>query len=311
MSYSDDPPEISIVIPTRNRAQSLSRLLASLRGLLNPCNVKLEVLVVDNGSEDGTASVIEEEKGKFLGLRGIYESMRGQSAAINRGLKECRGEIICLIDDDVVLDPNWIDGLLSSYQATEFDALQGKVLPGVDPNGNPVDPEKLYSYNIPVVEFGDEIKEINGLTGAHMTFKRKVLKKVGLFDLRLGPGASGFSGDTEFSSRIRAANLRIGYTPHAIAYHELDPARYGSEYNRRVHYRKGLSRSIYRQEAILFKIIPNLFVNLIRYGIYRLAGNAEKLHKTEGRILRYWGYLMGRVKGREGGKASTFGVKKL
>jgi len=311
MSYSDDPPEISIVIPTRNRAQSLRRLLASLRGLLNPCNVKLEVLVVDNGSEDGTASVIEEEEGKFPGLRGIYESMRGQSAAINRGLKECRGEIICLIDDDVVLDPNWIDGLLSSYQETEFDALQGKVLPGVDPNGNPVDPEKLYSYNIPVVEFGDEIKEIKGLTGAHMTFKRKVLEMVGLFDLRLGPGASGFSGDTEFSSRIRAANLRIGYTPHAIAYHALDPARYGSEYNRRVHYHKGLSRSIYRQEAILFKIIPNLFVNLIRYGIYRLARNAEKLHKTEGRILRYWGYLMGRVKGREGGKASTFGVKKL
>ena len=307
------PVDVSIIIATRNRAKSLKRFLQSVHSLEYPDSVGVEVLVVNNDSTDETASVLLEEQAryrKFL-LTILYEDQRGQSAAINRGLKECRGEIICLLDDDVVLDSHWIKGLLSSYRATEFDALEGRVLPGSDPFGNPADPDKLYYYNIPVVDYGDEIREISGLTGAHMTFRRKVFEKVGLFDPRLGPGASGFSGDTEFSSRIHAANLRIGYTPHAIAYHELDPARYGSEYNRRVHFSKGLSRSVYRQEAILFKIIPNLFVNLIRYGIYRLAGNPEKLHKTEGRIFRYWSYLMGRVKGRERGRASTFGVKKL
>src|SRR5207245_695562 len=44
--------------------------------------------------------------------------------------------------------------------------------------------------------------------------------------------------------RVRKAGFRIGYAPHAVAYHELSPQRYGREYNRRVQYRKGMSRSI-------------------------------------------------------------------
>jgi hypothetical protein len=50
---------------------------------------------------------------------------------------------------------------------------------------------------------------------------------VGFFDSRLGPGAAGFSEDTEYSIRIRNAGFKIGYTPGAIVYHELNPKRYG------------------------------------------------------------------------------------
>lgn len=58
-----------------------------------------------------------------------------------------------------------------------------------------------------------------------MSFKGEVWERVGLFDLRLGPGASGFSEDTEFSIRICKAGFKIGYTPHAVVYHELNPER--------------------------------------------------------------------------------------
>src|SRR6185503_16024061 len=105
-------------------------------------------------------------------------------------------------------------------------------------------------------DYGEEIIAIRGLTGTNMSFKREVFERVGLFDLRLGPGASGFSEDTEFSLRIRRAGFRIGYTPHAVVYHELDPARYGSTYNRDVQFRKGLSRSIYRRDSIVFRVVP-------------------------------------------------------
>jgi GT2 family glycosyltransferase len=127
----------------------------------------------------------------------------------------------------------------------------------------------------------------------------------GGFDSRLGPGAAGFSEDTEFSMRVRKAGFTIGYTPHAIVYHELNPRRYGREYNRDVEYRKGVSRSIYRNDPILFRVIPDLIANCMRYGFYRIAGRTQKAYKTEGRIMKCWGYLMGKIQHRPKSKSTA------
>jgi GT2 family glycosyltransferase len=129
-----------------------------------------------------------------------------------------------------------------------------------------------------------------------MSFKREVLDRVGFFDTRLGPGAAGFSEDTEYSTRIRRAGFKIGYTPQAVVYHELNPARYGRNYNRTVQYRKGLSRSLYRRDSLLFDVLPNLFANCIRFGLYGVLGKRQKAYKTEGRIMKYWGYLTGKLR---------------
>ena len=180
--------------------------------------------------------------------------------------------------------------------STSYQALQ-RILPGKDPEGRPADFSRLREYNIPYIDYGDEVREIRGLTGTNMSFKREVFEKVGLFDTRLGPGAEGFSEDTEYSIRIRSAGFKIGYTPHAVVYHELNPNRYGRAYNRMVEYRKGLSRSIYRHDSIVFRVIPNLFANCLRYGVYRLLGKTQKAYKTEGRILKSWGYLSGKAQG--------------
>ncbi|MGZ8496358.1 MAG: glycosyltransferase family 2 protein, partial [Candidatus Binatia bacterium] len=133
--------------------------------------------------------------------------------------------------------------------------------------------------------------------GTNMSFTRQVFDKVGFFDSRLGPGAAGFSEDTEYSIRIRNAGFRIGYTPGAIVYHELNPNRYGRAYNRMVEYRKGLSRSIYRHDSIAFRVMPNLVANSLRYGLYRIVGKSQKAYKTEGRIMKCCGYLMGKLRG--------------
>ena len=144
------------------------------------------------------------------------------------------------------------------------------------------------------------MREIRGLTGTNISFKREVFEKVGFYDERLGPGASGFSEDTEYSMRIRQAGFQIGYTPHAVVYHELNPDRYGLAVKREVQYRKGLSRSVYRRDSILFNVLPNLFANCARWLIYKAMGKRQKTYKTEGRILKYWGYLAGRMQMRMG-----------
>ncbi|MGE5851753.1 MAG: glycosyltransferase family 2 protein, partial [Deltaproteobacteria bacterium] len=235
------------------------------------------------------------EQNQSGGLIILDEPRPGKSNALNRALSVARGEIFMILDDDVVIQSNCLAKHAEAHAATQFAALQGRILAGKDSVGNPADANRLREYNIPLIDYGEEIVAIRGLTGTNMSFKRAVFEKVGFFDPRLGPGAAGFSEDTEYSIRIRKAGFKIGYTPHAIVYHELNPSRYGRVYNRAVEYRKGVSRSVYRRDSILTKVLPDLFANCIRYGIYRLLGRHDKVYKTEGRILKCWGYVAGKL----------------
>lgn len=239
-------------------------------------------------------------------LRVLDQPKAGKSNALNLALENCDGDLLLIVDDDVSVDELCLVKHVETYRHTEFAALQGKILPGKDREGRSADLSRLREYNIPYIDFGAEIREIRGLTGTNMSFQRSVKDAVGLFDVRLGPGASGFSEDTEFSIRIRRAGFKIGYTPHAVVYHELNPARYGPAYNREVQYRKGASRSIYRQDSILLKVLPNLIANCFRYGLYKTMRLSQKAYKTEGRILKCWGYLMGKFQQRfKPGKSLT------
>jgi GT2 family glycosyltransferase len=259
----------------------------------------IEVLVVDNASTDGTDTFLSKETGRprrfFINV--LKERLKGKASALNLGLGAASGDILLVLDDDIVVDSRLVVKHLECYQQTAFDALQGRILPGVNVDGKPADRDRLREYNIPHIDYGDEFCEIRGLTGTNMSFKREVFEKVGFFDARLGPGAAGFSEDTEYSIRMRQAGFKIGYTPHAIVYHELNLNRYGREYNRMVEYRKGLSRSIYRQDSIPFKVIPDLVANCVRYGLYFVLGKTQKAYKTEGRIMKCWGYIMGKTWG--------------
>ena len=289
----------SLIIPTCNRSGSLQRLLNSVDVLVIPPACNAEVIAVDNGSVDDTPQVLAEriQVGHGVPFYALTEVHKGKASALNRGLASAKGDILLIVDDDVVVDSQLLVKHMEAYEGKGFDAIQGRILPGVDPEGNHADRSRLREYNIPYIDYGEDIHEIRGLTGTNMSFTRQVFDKVGFFDSRLGPGAAGFSEDTEYSIRIRNAGFKIGYTPGAIVYHELNPNRYGRAYNRMVEYRKGLSRSIYRQDSIPFRVMPNLVANVLRYGLYRLAGKSHKAYKTEGRIMKCCGYLMGKLRG--------------
>ena len=275
----------------------MQRLLASLGSLELSDSIRAEVIIVDNGSTDNTGEILlrEKEKRSRFDFRVSEEETKGKSSALNRGIGLAHGEILIVVDDDVVVHQRWMTEHWECHHLSEFGAVQGRVLPGVDPQGRPADPNRLREYNIPIVDYGGAIRPIRGFTGTNVSFKRDIVRQVGLFNPRLGPGALGFSEDTEYSIRMRRAGFKIGYNPDAIVYHELNPERYGRAYNRRAEYRKGVSRSIYRQDSICFKVLPDLMTQCMRYGIYRLLGKAQKAYKTEGRILKSWGYLSGKL----------------
>ena len=301
--------QVSVIIPTRNRVKSLVALLDSLDHAKLPEPVSLEVVVVSNGCTDGTAAMLTTRSFSTdqRSLVVVDQPKPGKSLALNRALADVRGDLVMILDDDVIVDTGCIANHIAAHAKSDFAAIQGRVLPGKDPEGRAADPSRLREYNIPIVDYGDEMIPIRGLIGTNMSVKRQVLESVGGFDDRLGPGASGFSEDTEFSIRICKAGFKIGYTPAAIVYHELNPARYGRAYNRDVEYRKGVSRSIYRHDSLLFRVLPDLLANCFRFGIYKMFGLTQKAYKTEGRIMKYWGYMMGKwlVRGKSSRSAVT------
>lgn len=290
--------KISVIIPTRNRAQSLAALLESLALAESPQGVAVEIIVVDNGSTDGTAAMLQKQMAaqKRYPLRVLSQPEPGKSNALNLALANCDGDLMIVFDDDVTVEPKCLVELVDAYRDREFAAMQGRILPGKDPDGRNADVGRLREYNIPLIDYGEEIREIRGLTGTNMSFKREILNAVGYFDARLGPGAAGFSEDTEFSLRLRKAGFKIGYTPHAVVYHELNPNRYGRAYNRDVEYRKGMSRSLYRRDSMAFNVVPNLLANCLRLALYRSLGKQQKADKTEGRLYKCLGYLAGKLR---------------
>jgi glucosyl-dolichyl phosphate glucuronosyltransferase len=292
--------KVSVLIPTHNRAASLRRLLESLEASAGLEETALEIIVVNNNSTDATSLVLMElvaEQRRFPIL--VLEQLKhGKSWALNLGLGRATGSLVLLLDDDVAVDNFCVAEHVAAYKEGPFDAVQGKVLAGADPEGQPANMARLREYNIPIVDHGDVSCEVQGFTGTNISLKREVFEKAGLFDTRLGPGASGFSEDTEYSRRIRENGFKIGYAPKAITYHELNPERYGSSYNRDVQYRKGISRSIYRKDSLIFRALPDLIGNWFRYLAYTATGRRQKAYKTRGRIAKNYGYIAGKVQKR-------------
>ena len=98
----------SIIVPTFNRAGDLRLSLQSLAGLVTTAT--WEVIVVDNNSTDDTRLAVIEAQPDFpVELRYIFEREQGRSAAMNTGIAAARGDIILTTDDDVHVEPDWME----------------------------------------------------------------------------------------------------------------------------------------------------------------------------------------------------------
>ena len=106
----------SVIVPTRNRADLLAGCLRSLAAQDCPAG-DFEVLVVDNGSTDGTAALCAEAPERFglAGLRCVVEPEPGLLSGRHRGALEARGGVLVFVDDDIVAAPGWLSALLRAF----------------------------------------------------------------------------------------------------------------------------------------------------------------------------------------------------
>src|SRR4051812_6074694 len=106
--------DVSIAICTYNRAKSLALVLQSLSEQQNIDPGAVELLIVDNNSDDQTAEVVAAYAPKFP-VRYIFEKQQGLSHARNRAAVEFFGNILLFTDDDVRLAPNWLHAYAKAF----------------------------------------------------------------------------------------------------------------------------------------------------------------------------------------------------
>jgi GT2 family glycosyltransferase len=276
----DVPVKVSIVIATHARPASLARLIASLAPQLRAGDD--EVFIAENGTP-APASLDRSVFKTEAEIVHLHELRPGKCRVQNRAIAAAHGNIIAFLDDDLAVAQDYVGGVKQFFQGyPEFAAMKGRILPAEDPVAK-VGAAASY-LDLPIADHGDQVAEVRGVLGANMAFRATVLHQIGPFDERLGPGAAGHEEETEISQRLRRAGLHIGYAPHALVFHEVDPARADRDRFIRIARERGYCRMLHEHHS-RSEIWSKEMVAWIRLTIARTIGApVARLAREERRL---------------------------
>lgn len=232
------PMNVTVVICTYNRCECLARALESIAAQVLPDSVRWEVLVIDNNSTDHTRDVVGEFSKRFPGrFRCVVEPQQGLSFARNTGVRESRGTMLAFTDDDVIVEPTWLQNLTAPMETAKCGGVGGRTLiagafsppkwmklDGEDNLGAPL--AALFDYGLRPCSLHWPPY------GANMAFRKEMFEKYGLFrvDLGISPGNRIPNEDTEFGRRLMAAGEQLVYAPSAVVYHPVFENRLRKSY---------------------------------------------------------------------------------
>lgn len=206
-----------MVIPSWDGADLLRLALTSLR---RQQFRDFEILVVDNGSRDGTAAMLAAD---FPEVRSLtFPENRGFAAAVNAGIRESQGEIIALMNNDIEADPGWLGALVGALdRRPEVGSVSSKMLDAADPRrlDSAWDAMGLTAYNVGRGEvdgprFSTGREAISACAGA-AAYRRSLFEDVGYFD----EDFFAWFEDVELGIRGQLAGYRSWYEPTSVVFH--------------------------------------------------------------------------------------------
>lgn len=290
----------SIIIPTKDRHKLIKDLLDSIKRLNGLDRITPEIIVGDNASKDRTWEVLQEEAERFpVPLRLLQVTSGGKSAVLNEAIRVAISDILLFIDDDVFLEASWLEAIEGFFLTDSHEAAQGKIAIHPSDAEDPVTQRLIERYRtIPQFQDPPEAEKLYSLNGANFAVARDALRRIGGFDERLGPGASGTSEDVEFARRLVRSGVVIGYIPTAVVYHRVDRARLSEDYFKRIHRLQGKSRLIIKDRTV-GHILFDLGRVSAQYVYHSLVGRERTRYRSKGRVYHYLGMLEAKRNGRQ------------
>ena len=198
----------------------IGRILRRMTELTYP-REKLQVIVIDDGSEDKTGAIagLFADQYDFIGVihRSPYEGGQGKASTLNAGLKHAKGEIILCFDADYYPQVNIVEKLVAPFRDPKVAAVQGRILVINEPENfltRLIALERVGGYRV-----GQQAREELGLIplfgGTAGGFRRKVIEELGGFDENM------LAEDTDLTFRIFLAGYRLQYVNWAESYEEV------------------------------------------------------------------------------------------
>ena len=222
----------TVAICTHNRAALLGETLTTLAHAGRRHAGPVEVLVVEDHCTDGTCERVQvfAQAHPDIELRLLRSPTPGLSHARNTALAAARGEVICFLDDDVLVPEAWLDELLSGLSlGANVGAVAGRVQLLWPSQPRPRWLEERHESLLSKWEWGEKscLLPFPGFVGCNFALRREAAASVGQFTTNLGRvGACLLSGeDIDYASRLAQAGYAIAYSATGYVYHRVMPER--------------------------------------------------------------------------------------
>jgi glucosyl-dolichyl phosphate glucuronosyltransferase len=243
-------PEISVVISTYNRRDSLAAAIESI--LAQPEAPAFELAVVDNNCTDGTAALIHRYVHADPRVRYVFEAKQGVSHGRSAGIRAAQADIIAFTDDDVVVGSGWIREIKATFdRQPECGCIGGKVLPHW-PSPAPDWLTPQHWAPLALLDYGEAQALGAGnpkcLITANMAVRREVFKQVGYFEpaLQKTKDSTCSMEDREIQERYWRAGGSCWFNPVLVVHAQIQPARLSKDYHRRWHFNHGALHAVLR-----------------------------------------------------------------
>jgi GT2 family glycosyltransferase len=224
------PMRLTVATTTRDRRESVMRLLASVTPQLEPGD---ELIVVDNASKDGTEAVVRQwMQAHARAGRLIVDPHGGTSHARNVAMSEATASIVCFLDDDATVDPGWLAAMRAAWEraSPQTAMIGGPIRPDWNGGERPTWMHDHLLWIVTALDLGSEPRQLDRerIWGANMSLRVRAVRDLGGFDLSLGPrpdASFGRGEEEELQDRLQAEGFWIWWEPDASVHHHLPAGR--------------------------------------------------------------------------------------
>jgi glycosyltransferase involved in cell wall biosynthesis len=214
----DSLPFVSIVVPTRNRADLLADAVDSVVNQDYPAG-RYEVIVVDAGSTDGTPDLGRafSKRPDAPTVRYFRHERTNANSARNLGIGRASGSLIAFLDDDELAPPEWLASFVdSTIRHPDVECFGGPYRVRYEGRPPRLCPRCAVDSSF---DQGDEERQVDRVRGGNMLIRPEAFDRVGRFDEAL----SGYWDETEWMLRLSASGGRIVYVPPSPIVHRRTP----------------------------------------------------------------------------------------
>ncbi|WP_328717994.1 bifunctional polysaccharide deacetylase/glycosyltransferase family 2 protein [Streptomyces sp. NBC_00247] len=225
---------VSVVVPAYNEKECIAGTLTSLAASTHP----IEIIMVDDGSTDGTAEIAES-----LGLhqvRVVRQDNAGKSAALNNGVREASCDLVVMMDGDTVFEPDTVRQLVQPFADPRVGAVAGNAKVGNRDTliGAWQHIEYVMGFNLDRRMY-DLLGCMPTIPGAIGAFRREAVLQVG------GMSEDTLAEDTDITIALHRAGHRVVYTEHARAWTEA-PSSFGQLWRQRYRWSYGTMQALWK-----------------------------------------------------------------